>query len=182
MMIVEVVAVEEVTTRSKGKTIEWETEEAIYKQATEWIQEDNQQNIEEMQEHAKQLEETTEITNDDPSWYAMQQCQIMLPLAQLLQLVPRFTENLKSALSPPKPATTTTFFTNPSKALEVVDTNSPALTVIIKGNEVTGTIMDGGSDVNVISKKTFDTLGIWEWESCPFWLRMETQVRYDIRD
>ena len=47
-MIVEVVAVEEVTTRSKGKTIEWETEEAIYKQATEWIQEDNQQNIEEM--------------------------------------------------------------------------------------------------------------------------------------
>ena len=81
-----------------------------------------------------------------------------------------------------KSTTTTTFFTNPSKALEVVDTNSPALTVIIKGNEVTGTIMDGGSDVNVISKKTFDTLGIWEWESCPFWLRMETQVRYDIRD
>ena len=118
------------------------------------------------------MEETTEITNDDPSWYAMQQCQIMLPLAQLLQLVPRFTENLKSALSPPKPATTTTFFTNPSKALEVVDTNSPALTVIIKGNEVTGAIINVGFNINVINKKTCDTLGIWEWEPCPLCLRM----------
>ena len=81
-----------------------------------------------------------------------------------------------------KSTTTTTFFTNLSKGSVVVATNSSVVSAVIKGNEVTGTIMDGGSDVNVISKKTFDTLGIWEWESCPFWLRMETQVRYDIRD
>ena len=36
-------------------------------------------NVDEMQEHAKQ-EETTEITNNDPSWQPLQQCQIMLPL------------------------------------------------------------------------------------------------------
>ena len=53
-------------------------------------------NVDEMQEHAKQ-EETTEITNNDPSWQPLQQCQIMLPLSRLLQLVPQFTENQKSA-------------------------------------------------------------------------------------
>ena len=35
-----------------------------------------------------------------------------------------------------------------------------------------GIIIDGGSKVNVISKGTCDTLGIRDWEPCPFWLRM----------
>ena len=127
----------------------------------------NQWNIDEMQEQAKQPEETT-----DPSLQALQQCQIMLPLGWLLQLVPRFAESLKLALSPPKPATTPIFLTNPSEGPTVVDTNSPALTVIIKGNEVTSTMIKWGSNINVISQKTCDTSGIWELKSCPFWLRM----------
>ena len=42
----------------------------------------------------------------------------------------------------------------------------------IKGKEIAGTIIDGGSGVNVISRHTCDNLGIREWEPCPFWLRM----------
>ena len=53
-----------------------------------------------------------------------------------------------------------------------MDTSSPTITVIIKGKEITGTIIDGGSGVNVINKRTCDTLGIRDWEPCPFWLRM----------
>ena len=54
----------------------------------------------------------------------------------------------------------------------MVDTNSPTITAIVKGKELPGTIIDGGSGVNVISLRTCDALGIQEWEPCPFWLRM----------
>ena len=69
----------------------------------------------------------------------------------LLQLVPRFTEGLKSALSPHNPEPATTFFSNPEDGPVVVDTSSLAVMVIIKGSEVPGTIIHGGSDVNVIN-------------------------------
>ena len=96
----------------------------------------------------------------------------MLPLSQQLQLLPRFAESRKSTLAPSNPAKASTFFTNPSEGPTVVDTNSLIVTLINKGKEVTGTIVDGGSGVNVIIRRTCDTLGIQEWESCPFWLRM----------
>ena len=47
-----------------------------------------------------------------------------------------------------------------------------AVMVVIKGNEVPDNIIDGGSRVNVISRRTCDTLGIREWESIPLWIRM----------
>ena len=70
----------------------------------------------------------------------------------------------KSTLAP-------TFFSN-LEGLAVEDKNNLAITAIIKGREVPGTIVDGGSGVNVISQRTCDTLGLREWEPCPSWLRM----------
>ena len=70
----------------------------------------------------------------------------------------------KSTLAP-------TFFSN-LEGLAVEDKNNLAITAIIKGREVPGTIVDGGSGVNVISQRTCDTLGIQEWEPCPYCLRM----------
>ena len=96
----------------------------------------------------------------------------MLPLGRLLQLVPRFTVGLKTTVTKPNLEPAPTFFSNPEEGPAVVDTSSPALTVIVKGKEIAGTIIDGGSGVNVISKRTCDTLGIRDWEPCPFWLRM----------
>ena len=69
----------------------------------------------------------------------------MLPLGGQLQLVPRFTGYLKSTLAPQNSALTPTFFSNPEEGPTVVDTNKPAITTIIKGHEVPGTIVDGGS-------------------------------------
>ena len=53
---------------------------------------------------------------------------------------------------------TPTFFTNLGEGPTVVDTNSSAVMVILKGNEVPDTIIDGGSRVNV-SKKNMRHVG-----------------------
>ena len=94
----------------------------------------------------------------------------MLPLGRLLQLVPRFTTGLKSALTSQNPESTPTFFSNPEEGAAQVDTRTPKIIVIIKGKEITETIIGGGSGVNVISQRTCDTLGIKEWEQYPFWM------------
>ena len=44
--------------------------------------------------------------------------------------------------------------------------------IIIKGQDLHGCIIDGGSGVNVISETTCHNLGLNQWEPCPFWLRM----------
>ena len=53
-----------------------------------------------------------------------------------------------------------------------MDEQSPSIKVIIRGQEVTDTIGDNGSGVNVINKITCDRLGITKWDACPFRLRM----------
>ena len=53
-----------------------------------------------------------------------------------------------------------------------MDEQSPTIKVIIHGQEVASSIVDGGSSVNVIKKLTCDRLGITKWGACPFWLRM----------
>ena len=68
----------------------------------------------------------------------------MLPLGRLLQLVPRFTEGLKMTLISQNPEPTLTFFSNPEEGPVVVDTSIPTITMIIKGKDLTETIIDGG--------------------------------------
>ena len=85
------------------------------------------------QEEAKQPEEETGMIEDDPSWQALQQCQMTLPLGRLLQLVLRFTKSLKSTLAPLKPVEASAYFTNPSDGPTMVGNNCLVLTVIMKG-------------------------------------------------
>ena len=68
MVIAEVTDVQQVTTRSKGKVAEWETQKAIKKQATKWIQKANERNMVEVEEHIKPLEEPLQSTDNDPTW------------------------------------------------------------------------------------------------------------------
>ena len=63
-------------------------------------------------------------------------------------------------------------FTNLGKGPTIMDEQSPKIKVIIHSQEVSGNIVDGGSDVDVINKITCDWLGITTWEACPLWLRM----------
>ena len=53
-----------------------------------------------------------------------------------------------------------------------MDTQNPTVKLLVKGHEVNAYIIDGGSGVNVISETTCHSLGITQWEPCPFWLRM----------
>ena len=63
-----------------------------------------------------------------------------------------------------------TYFTHPMKGLAIMDEQSTRTKVIIHGQEVLGSIVHGGSRVNVINKTTCVQLGITKWEACPFWL------------
>ena len=115
---------------------------------------------------------TDTISSENPTWQALQECQIILPLGRLLHLVPRFTKELKSVVAPQSAKPASTFFSNLEEGSAVVNTNSPTVTTIVQGRELPGTIVGSGSSVNAISQHLCDTLGIREWEPCPFWLRM----------
>ena len=123
------------------------------------IEKVNERNVTELREQRKPPEEQTETMDKNPMWQALQDCQIMLPLGRLLQLVP-FIDGLKSILAPPNPTPVLAFFSNPEEGPAIVDMSNPAIIVIVKGQEVPGTIVDGGLGVNVISQCTCDMLGI----------------------
>ena len=149
-----------------------ETQETIRKQATEWVKKANEQNVADLE---RQKENTVGLAggshSENETWQALQECQITLPLGRLLQLVPRFTEGLKTAMTEGESSPAPVLFSN-SEGPTVVDTNSPVITAIVKGKELPDTVIDGGSGVNVISLRTCDALGIHEWEPCMFWLWM----------
>ena len=50
MVIAKITNVQKVTTRFKGKAVEWETQEAIRKRAIEWIEKTNERNVAEVQD------------------------------------------------------------------------------------------------------------------------------------
>ena len=60
MVVAEVADIQQVTTRSKGKTTEWEAQEAIRKQATEWVEKANEWNAAEVKQ---QKEAPAELTD-----------------------------------------------------------------------------------------------------------------------
>ena len=49
-----------------------------------------------------------------------------------------------------------------------MDEQNTSIRVIIHGREIDGTIVDGGSGVNVINEMTRDKLSNIKWETCPF--------------
>ena len=84
MVTAEVTDVQQVMTRSKGKAVEWEAQEAIMKQATQWIKKGNEQNVVEIRDQNTPREEEITEPVENPMWQALQDCQIVLPLARLL--------------------------------------------------------------------------------------------------
>ena len=94
-----------------------------------------------------------------------------MPLHKLLHLLPRFKEIVHSL--------TTQDLAQPSVKLTalalgrpLMDSQNPAVQLLIRGHEVLGCIIDGGSGVNVISEATCTKICITQWEPCPFWLWM----------
>ena len=132
-MVAEVADIREVTTRSKGKTMEWETQEAIRKQATEWVKKANEWNVAELEQQNEKPEEVTDTTqSENPTWQAIKECQILLPLGRLLQLVPQFTDGLKSGITTSNPLPALAFFSNPKVGPAGLDRTSQGITTIVK--------------------------------------------------
>ena len=110
----------------------------------------NEQNVAELEQQKANTKELIGIGQPEyPTWQAFQECQIRLPLGWLLQLVPHFTEGLKTGITAGDTPLALAFFSNPEEGPTIVDTNSLAITAIVKGKELLGTIIDGGSGVNV---------------------------------
>ena len=114
----------------------------------------------------------TTATEADETWQVLADCQISLPLARLLQLVPRFTEKVATLITQKNTEQVSLNYNQPSHEPTIMDEQSPAIKVVIQRQEVAGAIVDGGSGVNVINKTTCDRLGIRKWDACPVWLRM----------
>mgnify|MGYP000341315175 FL=1 len=108
----------------------------------------------------------------DETWQILADCKISLPLARLLQLVPRFTEKVATLVTQKDTEQISVNYNQPSDGPTIMDEQSPTIKVVIQGQEVVGAIVDGGSGVNVINKTTCDRLGIRKWDACPLWLRM----------
>ena len=62
-------------------------------------------------------------------------------------------------------------FKNPTQGPTMMYEHSLSIKFIIKGQEVAGSIVDGGSGLNIINKQTCEQLKI-KWETCQFQLRM----------
>ena len=96
----------------------------------------------------------------------------ILIIIGLLKLVPRFTEKFATIIAKNGSKKVSVNFTNPITESTIMDEQSPTIKVIIHGQEMSGSIVDGGSGGNVINTTTRDQLGITTWEACPFWLGM----------
>ena len=113
-----------------------------------------------------------EYFEDEKIWKILADCQVSLALAGLLKLVPRFTEKVGTIIPQNGAETLSVNYSNPIMGPTVINEHSPSIKVMIRGQKVTCSIVDGGSGVNVINKRTCDRLGIAKWDACPFWLRM----------
>ena len=85
MVVAEVVDIPQVTTRSKGKMMKWEAQEAIRKHATECVEKANEQNANVKQQKEALAKVIDTIQPENPTWQVLQECQITLPLGRLLQ-------------------------------------------------------------------------------------------------
>ena len=167
--------VQQVTTRSKAKTTEWEEQDDIRKAAQEWVAKANASNVERMRQESG-TDTTMAIRNEetDTIWEALAECPITLTMSKLLNLVPRFRQAMEARLQVPH-RTVPALFTETNLGPTVIDHRSPAIKILVQGTEIQGCIVDGGSGVNVISKATCTTLGI----TAPFGCGWPIRAQYD---
>ena len=171
--------VQAVTTRSKKQCTQWEIQDEVRQAAKEWIDTANQKNAERMQQDMRNVPgETSQPSvaptsaEDEQLWDVLTNSRISLPLHKLLPLMPRFRDTLAALQANTTAATPAVHLTEPGTGPPLMDSQNPAVRIIIKGQELHGCIIDGGSGVNVISETTCHNLGLYQWEPCPFWLRM----------
>ena len=109
-------------------------------------------------------------------------CQVSLPLTGLLKLVPRFTEKVATLIAQKGVEQVSVNYNQPNNSPTIMDEQNPSIKIMIHGQEIDGTIVDGGSGVNVINKTTCDKLGITKWEHVHSGYEWPIPVRCDRSD
>ena len=112
------------------------------------------------------------IQEQEEAWKILADCQVSLPLIDLLKLIPWFTEKVATLIAQKGVEQVSFNYNQPNNSPTIMDEQNRSIKVRIHRQEIDGTIVDGRSGVNVINKTTCDKLGITKWEACPFWLRM----------
>ena len=80
--------VQQVTTRRKAKTSEWEEQDGIRKAAQEWVTKANATNVARMRwELTSEAPEIRNAVEGDPIWEALANYPITLTMSKLLDLV-----------------------------------------------------------------------------------------------
>ena len=165
--------VQQVTTRSKAKQSEWDIQEEVRKVGKEWVEEANSNNVSRtLRENITLIVTTDKFDNqqvdpstttdaeDDEFWKALADSKISLSLSIILKLVPHFIDKVTRIIVKNKTEEVAVNFTNPTQGPTVMDEHSPSSKVVIKAQQVSGNIVNGGSVVNVITKITCDRLDI----------------------
>ena len=154
------VDVQQVTTRSKAKTTEWEDQDGIRKSTQKWVAKANATSIERMRQDS--MPGSTDAVSQvevDPIWEAIVDWPITLTMSKLLYLVPRFRQAMEARLQTSH-RTNPALFTKANLGPTIIDHRNPAIKVLVHGTEIQGCVVDGGSGVNVISKATCTHLSI----------------------
>ena len=82
----------------------------------EWIEKANERNVVDLEQQKENAEELTGGGQpENPTWQALQECQITLPLGRLLQIVPRVMEGLKTRIMTVDTTPALAFFSNPEE-------------------------------------------------------------------
>ena len=130
-------------------------QDEVRKIAQAWVEEANAANIERMRQESTQYAGPVEedLGSRDHVWQALAGSKVILTIDKLLQLVPRFRRTIEDRITGRSNRGVFTNFTKTNDGPTLVDHNNPTIQVILKGQEIVGCIIDGGSGVNVISAK-----------------------------
>ena len=144
--------VQQVTTWQHAKNKKWAEQDKIRKAAQAWVEKANAVNAERMKQESMNasLQTNDNVLAPDPIWQALADCEITLTMDKLLRLVPRFRQVVENRIRGTTGLDVSTNFAESSTGPTVVDHHNPAIKLVLKGQEISGCIVDRGSRVNVI--------------------------------
>ena len=95
-----------------------------------------------------------EGNTSEPIWQVLINSDITLTMDKLLRLIPRFRQVVENQMQSTAGLEISASFAEANTSPAVVDHHNPVIKIILRGQDISGCIVDGGSGVNVISTTT----------------------------
>ena len=115
--------------------------EVVQKVVKEWVEEANNKNVSRMLQdndasfdaHLDGQSAPRTTPEDEETWKILADCQVTLPSAGLLKLVPRFTEKVATIIAQNGAEKVSVIYSNAIIGPIVMDEQSPSIKVVICG-------------------------------------------------